>query len=106
MAEEKSDTLPVSEDVQGVVEPEASSDEMSPPAKTFCGLTRATAFKLCLFVLLCVAIVLGLTVWDLDERIESLLKWLDENKLKGIVIFIALYAGLTGMSMMLGCLLT
>lgn len=66
-------------------------------AKTVCGLTYVTAFKLFVVVLLIVAIVLGLTMWDLDERIKSLLEWLEENKVKGIAIFIAIYAGLTGM---------
>jgi hypothetical protein len=55
---------------------------ISGPAESrkICGLTFGTAFKLAIVVVLVALIVLGLTVWDLDERIRSLLTWLEDNK--------------------------
>lgn len=74
----------------------AQGDNAAPPPKTIFGVTYTTAFKLLLVLLLVVFIVLGITVWDLDKRIKSLLEWLEENKVQGVAIFIAIYAGLTG----------
>jgi hypothetical protein len=58
-------------------------------------ISYSSAFKLLLLVSLVAAIVLGLTVGNLDERIGNLLNWLEDHRAPGILIFIAIYAGLT-----------
>lgn len=73
-----------------------NSMQPDPPAKTIFGLTYASSFKIGIIIILIGGVVLGLTVWDLDERMRSLLEWLEDNKLEGIAIFIALYRALTG----------
>ena len=75
-----------------------NSMQPDPPAKTILGLTYASAFKIGITIILIGGVVLGLTVWDLDERMRSLLEWLEDNKVEGITIFVALYMALTGMA--------
>lgn len=81
----------------GAVALQAEAPE-TPRARTICGLTFSllTALKLLVVVLLITGIVLGLTVGNLDSRLGDLLRWLEDNRVEGIAIYIALYAGLTG----------
>lgn len=82
---------------------EMPREEEAPPAATICGLKYITALKLFLVVLIITGIVLGLTVGDLDSRLVDLLEWLEDNRIEGIVIYIALYASLTGACQSLSC---
>jgi hypothetical protein len=79
------------------VDDEAATAEVAQSASAmFCGLTMMTALKLLVVILLITGIVLGLTVGDLDSRLGTLLRWLEDNRLEGILIYIALYTVLTG----------
>lgn len=78
----------------------SGSTEDKPPFKIL-GMKPVTALKLLAVILLITFIVLGLTVWDLDDRLRDLLEWLDDNRAEGIAIYIALYAALTGVPYML-----
>lgn len=60
------------------------------------GLSYQSIFKIVVILLIVVGIVLGLTIGDLDKHIGTLLRWLEDNKVEGIAIFIGTYAALTG----------
>jgi hypothetical protein len=76
--------------------PVASGEDENPPLRTPCGLTYMSTLKLFVVALLVTGIVLGLTIGNLDSRLGDLLQWLEDNRIEGILIYIALYAGLTG----------
>jgi MFS family permease len=77
-------------------QPALASQASEEKPKLICGLLYTTAFKLLVVVLIIVGIVLGLTVGNLDSRISDLLEWLEDNRVKGIAIYMGIYAGLTG----------
>lgn len=84
--------------------PTTGDEESEDRPKMLCMMKKATFFKLSIVVLLLVGIVLGLTVGDLDSRIGDVLAWLEDNRVKGIAIYVAIYTGLTGMCLRIPCL--
>jgi uncharacterized membrane protein YdjX (TVP38/TMEM64 family) len=62
-----------------------------------CGKIRVvTVVKVTLVLAIICGIILGLTVWDLDKRIGNLFKWVDDHRVPGTFIFMAIYIALTG----------
>lgn len=88
--------LAVQEEMPPAQAASAEEEEAKPAPPSFCGLTYLTILKMVLVILIITGIVLGLTIGDLDSRLRDLFEWLENNRLEGILIYLALYAGLTG----------
>lgn len=63
-------------------------------------LSYKSVFKAIVIIVIIAGIVLGLTIGNLAKHIGTVLEWLEDNIAEGIAIFIGIYAGLTGLSLL------